>query len=84
MAAHEVDRFPSINDADLDAFLEVIDCVEKCQDAWNICHKVLGMTKGFIARGHRPSAIEPLVIPRTKGKCSSLLNMKPLNNRFIT
>ena len=33
MAAHEADRFPSINDADLDALLEVIDCVEKCQDA---------------------------------------------------
>jgi hypothetical protein len=33
MAAHEADRFPSINDADLDALLEVIDCVKKCQDA---------------------------------------------------
>jgi hypothetical protein len=33
---------------------------------WNICPEVLGMTKGFSARGHRPSAIEPLVIPRTK------------------
>jgi hypothetical protein len=32
---------------------------------WNICPEVLGMTKGSIARGHRPSAIEPLVIPRT-------------------
>jgi hypothetical protein len=36
---------------------------------WNICPLVLGMTngsialgpQGFIARGHRPSAIEPLV-----------------------
>jgi hypothetical protein len=33
MAVHEADRFPSINDADLDALLEVIDCVEKCPDA---------------------------------------------------
>jgi hypothetical protein len=38
MAAHEADRFPSINDADLDASLShlnqwIIDCVEKCQDA---------------------------------------------------
>ena len=24
------------------------------------------MTKDYIARGHRPSSIEPLVIPRTK------------------
>jgi hypothetical protein len=35
---------------------------------WNICPEVLGMTKGSIARGHRPSAIEPLVIPRIKGQ----------------
>jgi hypothetical protein len=28
MAAHEADRFPSINDADLDALLEVIDCMD--------------------------------------------------------
>jgi hypothetical protein len=35
---------------------------------WNIYPEVLGMTKGFIARGHRPSAIEPLVITRAKGK----------------
>jgi hypothetical protein len=35
---------------------------------WNICPEVLGMAKGFIARGHRLSAIEPLVIPRTKGQ----------------
>ena len=34
---------------------------------WNVCPAVLGMTKGSIARGNRPSAIEPLVIPRTKG-----------------
>ena len=34
----------------------------------NICPEVLGMTKGYIARGHRPSAIEPVVIPRTKGQ----------------
>jgi hypothetical protein len=27
---------------------------------------VAGMTKGSIARGHRPSVIEPLVIPKTK------------------
>jgi hypothetical protein len=24
---------------------------------WNICTEILGMTKGSIARGHRPSAI---------------------------
>jgi hypothetical protein len=35
---------------------------------WNICPKVLGMTKGSIAQGHRPSSIEPMVIPRTKGQ----------------
>ena len=44
---------------------------------WHICPEVLGMTKGSIARGHRPPeieplvwprAIEPLVIPRTKGQ----------------
>ena len=35
---------------------------------WNICPEVLGMAKDYIARGHRPSAIEPLVIPRTKGQ----------------
>ena len=35
---------------------------------WNICPEVLGMTKGSIARGHRPSAIERLVIPRAKGQ----------------
>ena len=35
---------------------------------WHICPEVLGMTKGYCARGHRPSAIEHLVIPRTKGK----------------
>jgi hypothetical protein len=35
---------------------------------WNICPEVLGMTKGSIARGHRPSTIEPLVIPSTKGQ----------------
>jgi hypothetical protein len=33
---------------------------------WNICPEVLGMIKDSIAGGHRPSAIEPLVIPRTK------------------
>jgi len=51
---------------------------------WNICHEVLGMTKGSIARGHGPSAIEPLVIPRTKVQMFRLLHLKPLNNRFIT
>ena len=35
---------------------------------WNICPEALGMTKGSIARGHRLSAIESLVIPRTKGQ----------------
>ena len=35
---------------------------------WNICPEVLRMTKGSIARGDWPSAIEPLVIPRTKGQ----------------
>jgi hypothetical protein len=33
---------------------------------WNICPEVLGITKSYIARGHPSSAIEPLVIPRTK------------------
>ena len=33
---------------------------------WNICPEVLGITNGYIARGHRSSAIEPLVTPRTK------------------
>ena len=44
---------------------------------WNICPLVLGMTKarghlgmtkGSIALGLWPRAIEPLVIPRTSGK----------------
>jgi len=35
---------------------------------WNICPEILGMTKGSIARGHRQSPIEPLVIPKTKGQ----------------
>ena len=35
---------------------------------WNICPEVLGMTKGSIVRGHRASAIEHLVIPRSKGQ----------------
>jgi hypothetical protein len=48
---------------------------------WNICPKVLGMTKGSIARGHPPSAKN---FPWPNGKCSSLLHLKPLNNRFIT
>jgi hypothetical protein len=39
---------------------------------WNICPEVMGMTKGSITRGHR------------QDKCSSLLHLKPLNNRFIT
>jgi hypothetical protein len=26
---------------------------------WNICPEFLGMTESSIARGHRPSAIEP-------------------------
>jgi len=34
----------------------------------NIFPEVLGMTKGSIARGHWPSAIEPMVIPWTKGQ----------------
>ena len=33
---------------------------------WNICPEILEMTKGSIARDHRPSEIEPLVIPMTK------------------
>ena len=35
---------------------------------YDICPEVLGMSNDSIARGHRPSAIGPLVIPRTKGK----------------
>jgi hypothetical protein len=35
---------------------------------WNICPEVLGMTNGSIARGHRPSAIKHLFIPRTSGQ----------------
>jgi hypothetical protein len=32
---------------------------------WNICPLVLGMTKGYIALGRWPRAIEHLVFPRT-------------------
>ena len=48
---------------------------------WNSCPEVLGITKG---------SIDGLVqynfwsFPGPKGKCSSLLHLKPLNNRFIT
>ena len=35
---------------------------------WNICPEVLGMTKGSIARGHRPSANRTFGHPMTKGQ----------------
>ena len=56
MAAHEADRFPSINYAELDA------------DIKKNTFLVLGMTKGYIALGRCPRAIEPLVIPMTSGQ----------------
>jgi hypothetical protein len=36
MAAHKVDMFPSINDADLDALLEARDAndTKKCHQIW--------------------------------------------------
>ena len=45
------------------SYLMVVGAID-----WNICPEVLGITNSSIARGHPPSAIEPLVIRMTKGQ----------------